>query len=89
MRAGIPTLILWIAFDQTIWADVVKRLKVGSARRFSTTTRETLAADLRQILAPPYVARAREIAGRMTKPADSVNATADLLEDAARRGRSG
>jgi UDP:flavonoid glycosyltransferase YjiC (YdhE family) len=87
MRAGVPTLILWIAFDQPIWATAVKRLKVGSARRISATTRESLVADLRRILAPQYVTRAREIASRMTKPAASVTAAADLLEDAARRGR--
>jgi UDP:flavonoid glycosyltransferase YjiC (YdhE family) len=89
MRAGIPTLILWIAFDQPIWADVVKRLKVGTSRRFSRTTRESLVADLRRILAPEYVTRAREIASRMTKPAASVTAAADLFEETVRRGRFG
>ena len=89
MRAGIPALILWIAFDQPIWADVVKRLKVGTSRRFSRTTRESLVADLRRILAPEYATRARETASRMTKPTASVTATADLLEDTARRGRFG
>jgi UDP:flavonoid glycosyltransferase YjiC (YdhE family) len=89
MRAGIPTLILWIAFDQTIWADVIKRLKVGTSRRFSRTTRESLVADLRRILVPEYAAQAREIATRMTKPAASVVTAADLLEDTARRGRFG
>jgi UDP:flavonoid glycosyltransferase YjiC (YdhE family) len=89
LRAGIPTLILWAVADQPIWAAQVKRLKVGSARRFSTTTRASLAADLRRILAPQYVTRAREIATRMTKPAASVSAAADLLEDTARLGRFG
>ncbi|MGA7052055.1 MAG: glycosyltransferase, partial [Mycobacterium sp.] len=89
LRAGVPTLILWIAFDQPIWAAVVKRLKVGSARRFSKTTGKSLVADLRRILAPQYVTRAREIGSRMTKPADSVTTAADLLEDTARRGRFG
>jgi len=89
MRAGIPALILWIAFDQPIWADVVKRLKVGTSRRFSRTTRESLVADLSCILAPEYATRARETASRMTKPTASVTATADLLEDTARRGRFG
>jgi UDP:flavonoid glycosyltransferase YjiC (YdhE family) len=89
MRAGIPTLILWIAFDQPIWADVVKRLKVGTSRRFARTTRESLVADVRRILAPEYVTRAREIASRMTKPAASVTTAADLLEDTVRRGRFG
>ena len=89
MRAGIPTLILWIGADQPIWAAQVKRLKVGSARRFSTTTQESLVADLRSILAPQYVTRAREIATRMTKPADGVTAAADLLERTVRRRRLG
>jgi UDP:flavonoid glycosyltransferase YjiC (YdhE family) len=62
---------------------------VGSARRFSATTQETLVADLLSILTPQYLARAREIAARMTKPAESVTTAADLLEDAAGRRRCG
>jgi UDP:flavonoid glycosyltransferase YjiC (YdhE family) len=85
MRAGIPTLILWMGADQPIWAAQVKRLKVGSARRFSSTTRESLAADLRAILAPQYRTHAREIATQMTKPTASVTTTADLLEERLRR----
>jgi UDP:flavonoid glycosyltransferase YjiC (YdhE family) len=84
LRAGVPTLILWVTSDQPIWAAQVKQLKVGRGRRFSGTTRESLVADLRAILAPDHVARARELASRMTKPAASVASTADLLEDAVR-----
>jgi UDP:flavonoid glycosyltransferase YjiC (YdhE family) len=80
LRAGAPTLILSTDLDQTLWGVRVKRLKVGTARRFSSTTRESLVADLRTILAPQYVARAREIATRMTKPAESVANAADLVE---------
>ncbi|MGP0080759.1 MAG: glycosyl transferase family 1, partial [Mycobacterium sp.] len=75
--------------DQTLWGARVKRLKVGTARRFSATTRESLVADLRRILAPQYLTRAREIATRMTKPAESVAAAADLVEDFARLRRVG
>ncbi len=64
-------------------------MKVGAARRFSTTTEKSLVADLRRILAPQYVARAREIATQMTKPAESVAAAADLVEDFARLRRAG
>jgi UDP:flavonoid glycosyltransferase YjiC (YdhE family) len=85
MRAGIPTLILWSTSDQPIWAAQVRRLKVGSARRFASTTRKSLVADLRRILAPQYVTRAGEIATRMTQPSASVTTAADLLEDTARR----
>lgn len=84
LRAGVPTLSLWSLGDQRIWAGQIKRLKVGTARPFSATTRETLVNDLREILAPDCVARAREIATRMTKPAESASKTADLLENFAR-----
>ena len=89
LRAGVPTLILSTWGDQTVWGARVKRLKVGTARRFSATTRESLVADLRTILAPEYVARARELATRMSKPAESVMAAADLMEDFARTRRVG
>ena len=85
LRAGIPTLILWSSADQPYWGNQLKRLKVGTARRFSTTTRESLVADLRRILTPQYATRARKLATRMTKPAESVANTADLFEDAVRR----
>jgi UDP:flavonoid glycosyltransferase YjiC (YdhE family) len=80
MRAGVPALILWTAGDQPFWGNQLKRLNVGTARRFSTTTRESLVEDLRQILAPGYAASAREIATRMTRPAESVAKAADLIE---------
>jgi UDP:flavonoid glycosyltransferase YjiC (YdhE family) len=56
LRAVVPTLILSMWGDQTLCGARVKRLKVGFGRRFSTTTRELLLADLRTILAPQYVA---------------------------------
>jgi vancomycin aglycone glucosyltransferase len=88
MRAGIPTLILWHPInDQQIWADAVTRLKVGSGRAFSASNLGSLAADLRSILDPQCITRAREVAAQMTKPAVSVARAADLLEHAGRLGR--
>src|SRR6202035_3954110 len=84
LRAGVPTLVLWMADVQVVWGAAVKRLKVGTARRFSTATEKSLVADLRTILAPQYVARAREIATQMTRPAESVATAADLVENFAR-----
>jgi UDP:flavonoid glycosyltransferase YjiC (YdhE family) len=81
LRAGIPTLILSTDLNQTLWGAQVKRLKVGTTRRFSTTTQQSLLEDLRTILTPQYVARAREVATGMTKPAESVAAAADLVEN--------
>ena len=87
LRAGIPALILWNGLDQPLWAAAIEELKVGFGRRFSETTQESFVIGLRSILTPQYTARARDVAGQMTKPAESVASAADLLEDTARRGR--
>ncbi|OBJ12415.1 glycosyl transferase family 1 [Mycobacterium sp. 1482292.6] len=89
LRAGIPELVLWTEHDQPFWGAQVKRLGVGTARRLSTTTGQTLAADLRRVLTPECITRAREIATQMTKPAESASAAADLVEAFARSGRVG
>jgi UDP:flavonoid glycosyltransferase YjiC (YdhE family) len=89
LRAGVPTLILSTWGDQRFWGAQVKRLKAGTARRFSRITQQSLVADLRTILAPQYVSRARELAARMTKSAESVAVAADLLEEFARSRRVG
>ncbi len=86
LRAGVPMLVLWLWLDQPIWASAVSQLEVGIARPFSESTYDSLVADLRSLLAADYVARAREVATAMTKPAESVAKAADLLEDAARSG---
>jgi UDP:flavonoid glycosyltransferase YjiC (YdhE family) len=89
MRAGVPQLILFWDLVHAVYGAAVKRLKVGTARRFSTATEESLVADLRRILAPAYVARARDLATRITEPAKSAAVAADLLEEFARLQRVG
>ena len=84
LRAGVPTLILWTAGDQPFWGNQLKRLKIGSSRRFSAVTQKTLLADLRRILAPDYASRARDVSRRMSSSRESLDRTADLLEDLAR-----
>ncbi|MEB3982833.1 glycosyltransferase [Mycobacterium sp. 663a-19] len=87
IRAGKPTLILWVSVDQPMWAAAVAQLEIGAGRPFFQTTQKALVADLRSILTPHCAARTREVAAQMTAPAESAAAAADLLEDAARRGR--
>ena len=89
LRAGVPALVLWTMPGQTLWGAAVKRLKVGTTRRLSSTTTKSLVEDLRTVLKPEYVARAREFAPRMTKPGESVAAAADLLEQRVGLGRGG
>jgi UDP:flavonoid glycosyltransferase YjiC (YdhE family) len=85
LRAGVPQLILSTLGDQALWGARVKRLKAGSTRRLSSTTEKSLVSDLRSILAPECVSRAREIATQMTAPDKSAAAAADLLESSARQ----
>lgn len=84
MRAGVPTLVLSMDANQTLWGGQVKRLKVGTTRRFSTTTRDSLVTDLRRILSAECRGRARELAEEMTKPTESATAAADVIEEFAR-----
>jgi vancomycin aglycone glucosyltransferase len=88
LRAGIPMVIMWFWLDQPVWAAGVEKLKVGTGREFSASTLDSLTADLRLILNPEYADRAREVSERMTKSAQSITATADLLEETACEGRS-
>lgn len=83
MRAGVPTLVLWFWLDQPVWADGVTELEVGAGRAFSASTLDSLTADLRCILAPQYLTRAREVAAQMTTSAESVCRATDLLEEVA------
>jgi UDP:flavonoid glycosyltransferase YjiC (YdhE family) len=85
VRAGVPTLVLWVGADQPFWGTQIERLKVGKSLRFSRVTRDSLLVALRSVLAPQYAVRARDVAAQLTKPAASVSAAADLLEDAVRR----
>ena len=89
LRAGLPTLVLWTLPDQAAWGSRIKRLKVGTGRRFSATTPESLVADLRTVLAPECLTRARALAAQMTQPEDSIATAADVLEKFARLKRVG
>jgi UDP:flavonoid glycosyltransferase YjiC (YdhE family) len=88
IRAGVPTLVLWVSVDQPMWGVAVNHLEVGLGRPFFLT-RQSLVTDLRSILTEHCATRAREVAAQMTTPAESVATAADLLEDAARTGRVG
>ncbi len=84
MRAGVPTLVLWTGLDQAFWGTRIKRLGLGTSRRFATTSLESLVMDLRKILSPTYIARAAQFATRTTKSSEAARTAADLMEDFAR-----
>jgi UDP:flavonoid glycosyltransferase YjiC (YdhE family) len=82
MRAGVPSLILWLWLDQPVWGAGVQQLKIGTAQRFSDATADSLVADLTSILTPEYRDRARNIAAQMMSPQESASCAADLIETA-------
>lgn len=82
-RAGVPALVLWVAAEQPLWGKQVTRLGIGRARRFSTVTCDSLNEDLRAVLQPETIRRAREMAHRMIPAVNSIGTAAELLEKAA------
>ena len=83
MRAGVPSLVLWLWLDQPVWAAGVEQLKIGIAQSFSEATQESLVANLRSVLAPGYLGRAGNIAAQMMSPQESASCAADMLESVA------
>jgi UDP:flavonoid glycosyltransferase YjiC (YdhE family) len=88
LRAGVPQVGLWTLPDQWLRTVQLKRLKVGTGRRFSTVTADKLHADLRTVLTQQYSTRAREFADCVTKSSESSSAAADLVEEYVRLGNS-
>ncbi|HXS87502.1 MAG TPA: glycosyltransferase [Mycobacterium sp.] len=83
MRAGVPSLILWLWLDQPVWAAGVQELKIGVGQRFSDVNPQSLFAGLKSILTLDCLARARNIAGQMISTDESASCAADLVESAA------
>jgi vancomycin aglycone glucosyltransferase len=83
MRAGVPSLILWLWLDQPVWGAAVQQLKIGTAQRFADVNQQSLAVGLKSILALDYLARARNIAAEMISPQESASSAADFVEAAA------
>jgi UDP:flavonoid glycosyltransferase YjiC (YdhE family) len=83
MRAGVPSLILWLWLDQPVWAAGVEQLKIGTGQRFSDANLESLTAGLRWIVTPEYLDRAGKIAAEMISPYESASSAADFVEAAA------
>ena len=83
MRAGVPSLILWLWLDQPVWAAGAEQLKIGTGQRFSDANLESLTAGLRWIVIPEYLDRAGKIAAEMISPYESASSAADFVEAAA------
>ncbi len=83
MRAGVPSLILWLWLDQPMWAAGVQQLGSGLGQRFAEVTQQSLTAGLKSILTPDCLWQARNIAVQMITPHESASTAADFVESAA------
>jgi vancomycin aglycone glucosyltransferase len=83
MRAGLPSLILWLWLDQPMWAAGVQQLGSGLGLRFAEVTEQSLTAGLTSILTPECQWQARNIAVQMITPQESASTAADFVESAA------
>ncbi|MEV0358338.1 glycosyltransferase [Nocardia sp. NPDC050697] len=84
LRAGLPTLVCSVSFDQPMWGGQVERLGVGAHLPFAELDTDRLTAGVRTLLAPETVARTRELAAKLAARSDAAERAADLVEAAAR-----
>ncbi|MBF6172176.1 glycosyltransferase [Nocardia blacklockiae] len=84
LRAGLPTMVCSVSFDQPLWGAQVERLGVGTHVSFRRLDRERLTDGLRRILRPEVTERAKEFAVRLQSHSDATTRTADIVEAAAR-----
>lgn len=80
-RAGLPALVVSVAFDQPWWGRRLKRLGVGHHLRFADLDRTTLETGLRTVLDPDAAARTEALGHRMRAEPDGAHASARLLEE--------
>ena len=83
MRAGVPSLILWLWLDQPMWAAGIQQLGSGLGQRFAEVTQQSLTAGLTSILTQECLWQARNIAVQMITPQESASVAADFVESAA------
>ncbi|GAB2691119.1 glycosyltransferase [Nocardia thraciensis] len=84
LRAGLPTMVCSVSFDQPMWGGQVERLGVGAHLSFRKLDSERLAEGVRHILRPEVGQRAKELAAQLQTSSDATARTADIVEAAAR-----
>ncbi|MEU7767448.1 glycosyltransferase [Nocardia sp. NPDC049190] len=83
LRAGLPTLVCSVSFEQPMWGGQVERLGVGAHIRFTQLTADRLEQGVASILARERRIRAGDFA-RTLNTDDAGARTADIVEASAR-----
>ncbi len=79
LRAGLPTFVTSVFFDQPYWGARVVDLGLGTTTPFKRLTKKTLIRGLQFLRRPEVVERAREI-GEILRLEDGACDLADTLE---------
>ncbi|MEU1983936.1 glycosyltransferase [Nocardia sp. NPDC019395] len=83
LRAGLPTLVCSVSFDQPMWGGQVERLGVGVHLPFAKLETGRLTAAVRALLEPSIAGRAASLAESLRSGSDATTRTADIVEAAA------
>lgn len=83
VRSGVPTLVLWIGADQPVWATRIRRLGVGTSRRFPQRRKRPFAMTCGPLGSQDAPLARAEVANQMTPPSRSPTATVAVLEELA------
>ncbi|MEV2220981.1 glycosyltransferase [Nocardia vinacea] len=83
LRAGLPTLVCSVSFEQPMWGGQVERLGVGAHLPFTRLTEARLEQGVASLLTPERRSRAAEFAKTLSTE-DAAARTADIIEAAAR-----
>ncbi len=83
LRAGLPTLVCSVSFDQPLWGNQVERLGVGSHIPFTKLRADTLSRGIDTLLDPETRSRASVLGARLRATGDGVPRVCDIAEAAA------
>lgn len=78
IRAGLPSVVASVFIDQAFWGWRLESLGAGVHRPFRKLTERTLEADLRAVLEPAVVARARYLGVRLREEDGLARAVAEV-----------
>lgn len=85
LRAGLPTLVCSVSFDQPVWGHQVEKLGVGAHVPFTKLGLDTLSAGIDTILDPQMRSRAEALGARLQATGDGVPRVCDIVEKTATR----
>ncbi|MGU3501331.1 glycosyltransferase [Mycobacterium sp. C31M] len=83
LRAGLPTLVCSVSFDQPLWGNQVRRLGVGAHIPFPKLDADNLSAAIDTLLLPETRSRAEAFGRELRATGDGVPRVCDIVEKTA------